>query len=203
MKSPMRRRVAREAARLLYSHRVGEYKPAKDEAARRLGVTALPSNFEVAVELDHLADEVEGSARATLRVELRREALAVMRHLQVFHPRLIGSVWRGTARQGSDIDLEVFCHDPERVIHAIAAAYPLTRLEHAAKTAAGDTERYLHVHFALPSGHAVEVVQRGLEDLRARRTCEIYGDAIVGLTLPQLRRLLDEDPSKRFLPKER
>ncbi len=203
MTSRMRHRVAEEAARLLYYRHVREYKPAKDAAAQRLGVTTLPSNREVATALDHLADEVEGPARATLRVALRRNALTVMRRLQAFHPRLIGSVWRGTARQGSDIDLEVFSPNPDRVLHVLTTAYPTAQLDVATKTAAGATARFRHVHFLLPSGHPVEVVLHDLEDLAARRTCEIYGDAIVGLTLPQLERVLATDPGQRFLPKER
>ena len=203
MKRILRRRVAREAARLLYYNLSGEYKQAKEEAARRLGVVALPNNFEVAVELDRLAGEVEGGDREMLRVDLRQEALTVMSRLKAFHPRLIGSVWRGTARKGSDIDIEVFCHEREAVIKELEKAYHITRLEHVSKTDEGKTERYLHAHFNLPSGHEVEVVIKSLERLSERRKCEVYGDYIVGVTLMQLRKLLVENPHKRFIPKER
>ena len=203
MTSQMRHRVAEAAAQLLYYRHVREYKPAKDAAARRLGVATLPSNREVAAALDRLADEVEGPAREALRVALRRDALTVMRRLQAFHPRLIGSVWRGTARQGSDIDLEVFSLDPDRVLRVLLAAYPRAWVEDVARTAAGATARFRHVHFLLPSGHLVEVVLHGFEARATRRICEIYGDAIVGLTLPQLERVLATDPAQRFLPKER
>ncbi len=203
MKSRMRGRVAEAAARLLYYRHVREYKAAKDAAARRLGVATLPSNREVAAALDRLAEEVEGPTREALCVALRREALAVMRRLQTFHPRLIGSVWRGTARQGSDIDVEVFSSDPDRVLCVLLEAYPRARVEDVARTAAGATARFRHVHFLLPSGHPVEVVFHGLEALATRRTCEIYGDALVGLTLPQLERVVATDPAQRFLPKER
>jgi predicted nucleotidyltransferase len=203
MKRILRRRVAREAARLLYSGLSGEYKQAKEEAARRLGVTALPNNFEVAVELDRWASDVEGDDREKLRVDLRREALTVMRCLKDFHPRLIGSVWRGTARKGSDIDIEVFCHEREAVIKEVEKTYHITGMKHVTKTDAGRTERYFHAHFNLPSGHEVEVAIKDLERLGERRTCEVYGDTIVGMTLPQLRKLLDENPQKRFIPKER
>jgi predicted nucleotidyltransferase len=203
MKRILRRRVAREAARLLYYNLSGEYKQAKEEAARRLGVTALPGNFEVAVELDRLAGEVEGDDREKLLVDLRREALTVMSSLKAFHPRLIGSVWRGTARKGSDIDIEVFCHERETVIKEVKKAYHITRLEHASKTDEGKTERYFHALFNLPSGHEVEVVIKGLERLSERRKCEVYGDFIVGVTLSQLGKLLAKNPHKRFIPKER
>jgi len=203
MKRILRRRVAREAARLLYYNLSGEYKQAKEEAARLLGIASLPNNFEVAVELDLLAGEVEGSDRKSLRVDMMREALTVMSCLKDFHPRLIGSVWRGTARKGSDIDIEVFCHERETVIKELEKMYRSTRFEHGSKTDEGKTERYLHAHFNLPSGHEVEVVIKTLEHHSERRKCEVYGDNIVGVTLPQLRNLLDENPYKRFIPKER
>ena len=103
-----RRRVAKEAARLLYTGAAEEYKQAKEEAARSLGVKAMPSNYEVAVELDLQAEEAEGEERQHLLLGMRRDALKVMRTLGEFDPRLIGSVWRGTARKGSDIDISVF-----------------------------------------------------------------------------------------------
>src|SRR3989304_4642919 len=39
---------------------------------------------------------------------MRLEALRLMRKLARFRPRLIGSVWTGHVRQGSDIDIHVF-----------------------------------------------------------------------------------------------
>jgi hypothetical protein len=57
----LRKRVAREAATLLYSSQEKEYKQAKKRAAKMLSVRVLPSNLEVAEELDKIAEEKEGS----------------------------------------------------------------------------------------------------------------------------------------------
>ena len=203
MKKGLRRRVAREAARRLYHNLAEEYKQAKEAAVRSLGVGRLPSNLEVAVELDLLASEVEGAGREKLLGDLRREALQVMERLKAFHPRLIGSVWRGTARNGSDIDIEVFCQETEAAMKEVARTYRVTKREQSSKTDAGKTKRFLHAYFTLPSEHEVEVVIKDCERWKEKRTCEVYGDLIVGLTLPQLRRLLENDPQKRFIPKER
>jgi predicted nucleotidyltransferase len=203
MKKGLRRRVAREAARRLYHNLAEEYKQAKEAAARSFRVGWLPSNREVAIELDLLASEVEGGGREKLLGDLRSEALQVMEHLKAFHPRLIGSVWRGTARKGSDIDIEVFCQETEAVMKDVARAYQVTKMEQSSKTDEGKTTRFLHVYFTLPSEHEVEVVINDLERWKEKRTCEVYGDLIVGLTRPQLRRLLETDPQKRFIPKER
>ena len=59
-----RLKVAREAALLLYTSQEKEYKQAKTKAARTLRLKVYPSNREVAEELDRLAEEMEGKARA-------------------------------------------------------------------------------------------------------------------------------------------
>jgi len=116
-----KRRVAREAATLLYFGAEKEYKQAKDKAAQTLGTHFLPSNLEVALELDRIAEEQEGEKRKERLIEMRIEALAVMRLLSGFRPVLIGSVWRGTIKQGSDIDIAVYTADPEAAVTALKA----------------------------------------------------------------------------------
>ncbi|MBE0632953.1 nucleotidyltransferase domain-containing protein, partial [Candidatus Bathyarchaeota archaeon] len=103
-----REQVAREAARLLYNRTVKEYKDAKEMAASSLGTRALPSNFEVAEELDKITEEREGLIRLSRLMEMRQIALRVMNALKDNDPTLIGSVWRGTPRMGSDIDIVVY-----------------------------------------------------------------------------------------------
>jgi len=203
MKGDERRRVAEEAARLLYCSIAREYKQAKEEAARNLNVKVFPSNFEVAVELDKMADDAEGVGREKLIVDLRRDALKIMKRLKAFHPRLIGSVWRGTARKGSDIDIEVFSQNPELVAKAIEDEYEVLRVEHAAKTLNGKTDRFLHIYFKPSPEYEVDIAVNGLERIRERRRCDVYGDLIVGLTLHQLEKILEENPHKRFIPKRR
>ena len=63
MASDLKRKVAREAATLLYFGAEKEYKQAKTRAAQTLGTNFLPSNLEVALELDKMAEENEGENR--------------------------------------------------------------------------------------------------------------------------------------------
>ena len=115
----IRSRVAREAATLLYFGAEKEYKQAKLKAAKTFGVHFLPSNLEVALELDRIAEEKEGSARKERLVLMRQEALKVMKVLDAFCPLLIGSVWRGNIRFGSDIDIAVYADAPEQVVQTL------------------------------------------------------------------------------------
>ncbi|MCA9796219.1 MAG: hypothetical protein KC910_30640, partial [Candidatus Eremiobacteraeota bacterium] len=111
----LRHQVALSAARLLYRGVHSEYLPAKREAARRQGTRALPANHQVHDLLLAVGRRVEGEAHGQRLDELRRLALGWMERLEPFEPRLVGSVWSGRIRPGSDIDLHVHHPDPEAI----------------------------------------------------------------------------------------
>ena len=60
LNADLKYRVVREAATLLYFGAEKEYKQAKEKAAETLGTHFLPSNLEVALELNKIAEENEG-----------------------------------------------------------------------------------------------------------------------------------------------
>ena len=192
-----RRRVAREAAFLLYTGVVEEYRQAKEMAARSLGVRVLPSNLEVALELDRIADEFEGERRRFRIVRMRREALELMELLKEFKPRLIGSVWRGTAIKGSDIAVEVYADNVEDVERRLRGKYTVFNVEDVVSNGGRMSH---HIYLKLPSGDVAEIVVRGSDEANTTRICEIYGDRITGLNIGELRELLKVNPSKKFIP---
>jgi len=79
-----RKLVAREAARLLYTGASEEYKHAKEQAANSLGMNTMPSNHEVAIELDLLAERTEGDERRRLLINMRGSAMKLMQALAEF-----------------------------------------------------------------------------------------------------------------------
>jgi len=199
----LRKRVAREAAVLLYTSQEKEYRQAKSRAAKTLGARVLPSNLEVAVEVDRIADETEGSARRERLLQMRREALQVMEVLKDFHPKLVGSVWRGTAHQNSDIDISAFAPSPKDILTLLQKKnFRVAKTEWRSVTKEGRAEASFHVHLSLPSGHEAEVVVRSPETKDSPRRCEIYGDIVTGLSYPQLQRVLEESPLRRFVPEK-
>lgn len=202
--SNLRRRVAREAAILLYESQEKEYKQAKTRAAQTLGVRILPSNLEVAEELDRIAEEKEGPPRQKQLVKMREEALQLMEALRQFHPKLVGSVWRGTAYKDSDIDIVTFSSDTELVLDALQkSGLRVTGSEWRSVTKHGQGEASFHIHLLLSSGEEAEVVIRSPEKINQTVRCEIYGDEITGLTYSQLRKVLKERPLKKFLPRSK
>ena len=200
--SNLRRRVAREAALLLYESQEKEYKQAKTRAAQTLRVRILPSNREVAEELDKIAEEKEGLSRQKRLVKMRKEALQLMETLRQYHPKLVGSVWRGTAHKESDIDIVTSSSDTKVVLDALQkSGLRVTSSEWRSVTKHGKGEASFHIHLVLSSGEEAEVVIRSPEKINQVVRCEIYGDEITGLTHSELREVLKERPLQKFLPR--
>ena len=195
--------VARLAARLLYDRKLKEYKDAKETAAASLGSKALPSNYEVAVELDALTDRLEGDARQKRLTEMREAALQVMKKLTRYRPRLMGSVWRGTIRLGSDIDIIVY-GDPDEVEHILSQSHKVAGRETRRFTMNGLPRETTHINITM-NGYDAEVVVRPPGDVEAYRMdrCETYGDHRRGLGVPELEKLMNTDPLRRFVPRRR
>ncbi len=199
-----RREVAREAARLLYTGASEEYLHAKERAARSLGVQAMPSNHEVAVELDLLADEIEGKTRAELIIKMRDLALGLMRVLSDVRPVLRGSVWRGTARKGSDIDIDVYSNQPVEVKKLLEdLGYSVTGFKEKVAVSGRGMSRSTHIQVRLEDDIVGEVVVRPVEEHGLKVRCEVYGDVKKGLRLPELEKLMNTDPLRKFVPGRR
>ena len=199
-----RHEVAREAARLLYTGVSEEYIHAKEQAARSLGIETMPSNHEVAVELDLLADEVERQGRTELITKMRGFALGLMRVLSDVKPILRGSVWRGTARKGSDIDIDIYLNEPSEVKRLLEdSGYMVTNVEETVAVRGRETSRSTHVKVCLDDGIEGEIVVRPVEEHGLEVRCEVYGDIKRGLRLRELEKLMNTDPLRKFVPGRR
>jgi predicted HD phosphohydrolase len=150
-RSKLRRQITWEAARLMYSRQESEYYRAKMKAARTMGQrwvrpSDLPSNAEVRDEIQSLARLYEGDARADNLQTMRLAALAMMRRLAPFRPRLIGSVMTGHIRQGSDIDLHLFSDTTEAVTHVLDQDGATYTVERKKVRKHGEERIFTHIH---------------------------------------------------------
>ena len=196
-----RSKIAREAASLLYFGLEKEYKQAKVKAAQNLGIQILPSNLEVALELDQVAEENEGPNRTQNLIEMRKEALHIMKALKEYHPLLIGSVWRGTIRRGSDIDISVYNDAPCDVISSIkVVGLEISKTERMTITKHGKIEDSFHIYTHTLTNHPVEITVRNTDQAGKKRKCETFGDEIKGLTISELDKIIVANPSQRFIP---
>lgn len=161
----------------------------------------MPSNREVAEELDLLAEEIEGEKRKERLIQMRKDALGLMSLLQNFHPLLIGSVWRGTAHRHSDIDIVTFHDEPAEILQKLRENnIRIEQAEWQSITKQGQKKTSFHIHLTLPSGNGAEIIIRNPEERGKPAKCEIYEDRATGLDLKQLQQVLKENPLQKFVP---
>jgi predicted nucleotidyltransferase len=196
-----RKKVTIEAATLLYDGVEKEYKQAKLKAAKTFGLHYMPTNLEVAMEVDKIAEEREGPTRQERLVRMRKEAFRIMHVLRKYDPILVGSVWRGTIHNGSDIDIIVHYEDPGEVVEMLHQTdLKIARTEWVSVTKKGEKKSSFHIHIESPIGEQVEIIVHSPEEACLTPKCEIYGDEITGLRQQDLEKVLKETPDQRFLP---
>ena len=117
--SQIRRIIAAEAARIMSTQSLFNYRVAKQKAVERLGInlrTTMPSNAEVESAL-RAYQGVYGGQRHIRRLQkMRGVALRVMRSLESFCPRLVGPVLEGTADENARVSIHVFNDPPDAVV---------------------------------------------------------------------------------------
>lgn len=150
-RSKLRRQIAWEAACLMYRRQETEYFRAKQKAVRHIcrgwvKPADLPSNAEIRDEIQGLARQYEGEHRTDRLLEMRVEALRMMRLLRRFRPRLIGSVLTGYIRQGSDIDLHLFSNSVESITLALDDEGIVYDVERKRVRKQGETRLFTHIH---------------------------------------------------------
>ncbi|NWG10140.1 nucleotidyltransferase domain-containing protein [Candidatus Bathyarchaeota archaeon] len=197
----LRKKIAREAANLLYSGTEKEYKQAKSKAAQTLQSKFLPTNFEIALELDKLAEENEGQARHKRLITMRKEALKLMQILRAYKTLLTGSVWRGTIHHRSDIDITVYHDEPNEVLYILKQNnVKIARTELAIVTKRGKQKGAFHIYAELPAEEKADIKIVPNSESCEKEKCEIYGDKITGISRQKLKKVLKENPTQQFLP---
>lgn len=150
-RSKLRRQIAWEAARMMYQREESEYYRAKLKAARQIcqgwvKPADLPANVEIRDQIQAMARLFEGQSRTDHLLAMRLAALALMRRLAPFRPRLIGSVLTGHIRQGSDIDLHVFSDTAEAVTHLLDQDSLDYAVERKQVRKHGEERIFTHIH---------------------------------------------------------
>ena len=150
----IRRQIAFLAAQMMYQRTESEYFTAKRKAAKQLGVeyrfrpADLPSNAEIRDQIQSMARIHEGPKRLDAIHDMRLEALRLMRKLARYRPRLIGSVWTGHVRQGSDIDIHLFS-DSQTLVTNTLDDYGLSyEVEKKRVVKHGEERIFTHIHVA-------------------------------------------------------
>lgn len=199
--SSIKEKVAKEAANLLYIGVEKEYRQAKLKAAKTLRIHSLPSNLEIAIEFDKIAEENEGADRHKRLIKMRQEALNLMKILRKYNPVLVGSVWRGTIYRDSDIDIIIYCDEPNEILNLLKEnKFHALQTEQMMVARQGQTKSSFHIYLKLPTNEKAEIIVRNHEEANQKEKCAIYGDEITGLRIRELEKVLKENSTQRFLP---
>ncbi|RJP39074.1 MAG: tRNA adenylyltransferase [Phycisphaerales bacterium] len=199
----LRKRIAIDAARMMYERTESEYYTAKRKAARQLGLDPrlrprnLPSNREIREQIERLTAIHEGESRFANLREMRLAALRLMWRLAAFHPKLIGSAATGHVREGSDVDIHVFS-DNAAAVTAILDEDRLVYTVERKRIIKHHQERlFTHVHVSdrSPRGAALqfELTVYPRDKVSYVFKSSITGKAIESLTVPQLERRIRDD----------
>ena len=194
--SKLRRQIAYQAATLMYQRQESEYYRAKMKAARQIHKgwvkpKDLPSNAEIRDEIQNLARMLEGDSRSDNLLEMRVEALRVMRILKSFRPKLIGSVFTGHIRKGSDIDLHLFSDTIESVTAELDYHGFVYDTEYKRVVKNGERNVYKHVHVS--DRFPIELTVYPTNKVSYVFKSSITGKAIEKASISQLEQFLEQE----------
>lgn len=201
----IRQQITFEAARLMYSRQESEYYRAKMRAARAIcrgwvKPSLLPSNAEIRDEIQRFAWMYEGEHRTVNLREMRLCALALMRELREFRPRLIGSTCTGHVRAGSDIDIHLFSSSVDAIVHCLEQNGLMCDVERKQVRKHGESRTYTHIH--VEDRFPVELTVYPADQAHVVFRSSITGKPIERLSITELEDLLRQDSSEEDLESE-
>jgi predicted HD phosphohydrolase len=195
----IRRQIAFLAAQLMYQRTETEYFTAKRKAAKQLGVeyrfrpADLPSNSEIRDQIQAMARMHEGPKRLEHLRDMRVEALRLMRKLARYRPRLIGSVWTGHVRTGSDIDIHLFSNSLSHVTATLDEHGLTYDVQRKRIVKYGEERVFTHLHVA--DRYRYELTLYPEDKVHYVFKSSITGKAIERASIAELEDLLRaEDP---------
>jgi len=183
----------------MYERYESEYHRAKIKAAKRVcrgwvKPADLPSNAEIRDQIQMFARLHEGEQRLENLLEMRLEALRMMYLLERFKPRLIGSVFTGHVRRGSDIDLHLFSDNVEPICAILDWEGWRYEVERKRVQKEGESRVFTHIH--IRDRFPFELTVYASNKAHYVFKSSITGKAIERASIPQLEQfLLKEYPN--------
>jgi hypothetical protein len=203
----IRRQIAFLAAQLMYYSRAeSEYFTAKRKAAKQLGIEHryrpgdLPTNSEIRDQIQAMARMHEGSKRLEHLRNMRLEALRIMRLLARFRPRLIGSVWTGHVRKGSDIDIHIFSDSQALITDTLDAAGLPYEVERKRIIKYGEERIFTHIH--IQDRYNFELTLYSEDKISYNFKSSITGKAIEKASIAELEATLNAENPESDLDSE-
>ncbi|HID81248.1 MAG TPA: hypothetical protein EYH06_09350 [Chromatiales bacterium] len=188
--------IAQKAASLIVEEGFADYQLAKRKACERLGLSPkseLPRNQEVEQAVLEYQRLFAGDGQQAELQHLRRVALAVMKLLGDFEPRLVGSVLKGTANALSDIHLHVFSDDARSV--AITFLNAEQNYQSIDRRLTEDNPQGIPGFRLLWEGAHVEILVFPYDGLRAAPPSPVDGKPMRRANVAEVSALLEDESS--------
>jgi len=195
--------LAQEAARIIVDQGIRDYRAAKIKAAERLGLHtrgALPRNSEIETAISEHLQLYGRESHADFLSTMREAALAVMRLLEQFTPRLVGPVLIGTADENSALNLHVFTDSPESVAMLLTDLdYRYSSYERRLKTSRGRgamPKTFAGFQFEY-AGELVEATVFPVDGIRQAPISPIDGKPMKRADVRAISKLLERRPDRK------
>ncbi|HET8881509.1 MAG TPA: hypothetical protein VFM56_04985 [Solimonas sp.] len=162
--------LVEEAARIVCSEALTDYRAAKLKAVQRLGLsphaTALPDNAQIDAAVVSYLQLFGGPAYQQRLQRLRRLAVQLMRRLAPFEPRLTGGAVSGAVTMAHRLQLHVFAEQSEAVdVFLIEQGLPFELSERRYRYPDGREETMPLMQLEI-DGLGVDIAVFALDDLR-------------------------------------
>ncbi|MBX3443894.1 MAG: HD domain-containing protein [Planctomyces sp.] len=190
----LRRRLAYDAARLIYLRQETDFYRATLRAARKavrgwLKPDEFPTEAEIRLQLQKLSWLTESDARFDNLRQARLAAREVMDGLREFEPRLAGAVASGDVRNVRELRLYAFTETPEQVGERLQRWGSVAREDRDVR---GGTETLRRPVFVAPGEFLIRVACVPRDWSRRRLRFHSTGAAAPQLSLRQLETLIRE-----------
>lgn len=182
------------AAKLMYEEGVSQYLDAKKIASKRLygkQLKNLPSNGEISDELYRISQFQRPTEHNEQLYFMRMRAIEVMKELLPFSPRLIGSVSTGRIREGSDIDIHVFCNVVEDICVYLDNLDWKYEMDEVVIQQGGKLVEYTHIYCEF--NYPVELSVYPFNEIRVRSRSSTDGKVIDRLSMGRVQQLINEE----------
>lgn len=189
--------LTQECARLMVDEGIKDFLTAKRKAAARLGITnkaLLPANADIEQAVLDYQRLFRPTEQASHLRGLRQAAVAAMRFLVRFRPRLVGAVLAGTAGPHSEIALHVFADTAEEIaLFLLEHRVPFETSERRLRLASGEYAWFPVFGF----GAGTVNLDLTVFDRQAERTAPrspVDGRPMRRAGLAEVEALLEEEP---------
>ena len=186
--------LIQECAKLMVFEGVSQYYDAKKIAAKRICNDSrkhLPSNGEISDAVYQLSLQDTQFDHINTLLKMRLKAIEYMEKLKEFTPRLIGSVSTGKIKQGSDIDLHVFCDSIDLLLIFLDDSKIQYELKEVQIQVGNKQVLYQHIYIL--DEFDIELSVYAENELRVTTKSSTDGQPIKRLSIAKVQALIETD----------